>query len=566
MVTKKKEKIINLTEKYPKNFYWKVRDEFPDVFCNVKNSYNNINTFSEKLYLHLHGEKNKKCLRNNCKKDCKFLNFKEGYRTFCSNKCKGLYKTKKSVEFRTCEECDDKFQTKKKSDQFLCSNECRYEYQKRDNIKSKMVKKAIETQRKKYGGVGFESEELRKKIEKTNLKRHGNKRYTNREKFVETMKDEYGGVGAQSNEIKRKINKTKKESFYNRVLNGDRLKKYIKPLFSKEKYVKKGYSSKFKFKCRDCGNIFEDKLENGRVPRCFNCNPIYQGESSSENEVFEYIKSLFNKNEIINQNERDIANENLEFDIFLPNYNIAVEYNGLYWHSELKGKDKNYHLKKTKKCEKNNIKLIHIFENEWKHKKKIVKNKLKHLFGKTDFSIYARNCYIDEISFEEKQYFLDENHLQGNDSASHFIGLINNGEIVGVLSFSNPRFSDEKGLEISRFCTSKHVIGGFGKLFKNYLRENPVDRFITYADRRYSNRSNVFENFGFDFIKYTNPNYWYFENGSDKLYHRFNFRRGVLNKKLKSYDSELTEWENMQRNGYNRIWDCGNIKYEFYNN
>ena len=32
---------------------------------------------------------------------------------------------------------------------------------------------------------------------------------------------------------------------------------------------------------------------------------------------------------------------------------------------------------------------------------------------------------------------------------------------------------------------------------------------------------------------------------------------------LDQFDSNLTEWENMQLNNYDRIWDCGNISYKY---
>lgn len=44
--------------------------------------------------------------------------------------------------------------------------------------------------------------------------------------------------------------------------------------------------------------------------------------------------------------------------------------------------------------------------------------------------------------------------------------------------------------------------------------------------------------------------------------HRYSFRKNVLSKKLPIFDSALTEWQNMQLNGYDRVWDCGNLKYE----
>lgn len=53
-----------------------------------------------------------------------------------------------------------------------------------------------------------------------------------------------------------------------------------------------------------------------------------------------------------------------ELDLYSPEYKIAIEYNGDYWHSE-KFRDKEYHEMKTKLCEQKGIKLIHIWEHDW---------------------------------------------------------------------------------------------------------------------------------------------------------------------------------------------------------
>jgi hypothetical protein len=53
-------------------------------------------------------------------------------------------------------------------------------------------------------------------------------------------------------------------------------------------------------------------------------------------------------------------------------------------------KDKNYHLNKTNLCNEKNIRLIHIFEDEWYNKKEIVKSKLTHILNKNKQEKYMR--------------------------------------------------------------------------------------------------------------------------------------------------------------------------------
>ena len=88
-----------------------------------------------------------------------------------------------------------------------------------------------------------------------------------------------------------------------------------------------------------------------------------------------------------------------ELDIYIPNKKLAIEYDGLVWHSEKFNKQWDYHLMKTLECEKQGIRLIHIFEDEWLEHKEIVKAKLKHILGYDNDlpKVFARKCVVNEI-------------------------------------------------------------------------------------------------------------------------------------------------------------------------
>ena len=76
--------------------------------------------------------------------------------------------------------------------------------------------------------------------------------------------------------------------------------------------------------------------------------------------------------------------EGKEIDLIIPQLKIAIEYNGLYFHTEDRGKNSTYHLNKTLACKQFGYKLIHIFEDEWMVNKELVKSKLKHILGVSD--------------------------------------------------------------------------------------------------------------------------------------------------------------------------------------
>ena len=337
-------------------------------------------------------------------------------------------------------------------------------------------------------------------------------------------------------------------------------------LFSIEQYITTDKINAYDFKCKKCDVIFKDHIDGGHLPRCLKCDPILSGFSICEKEICDYVKSLCGEENII-ENDRTILS-GLELDIYIPSKNIAIEYDGLYWHSEYEGgKNKNYHVGKTNDCESKGIKLIHIFEDEWVYRKDVVKSKLKHLLSENnEKSIYARNCEIKEIV--DVKEFLDKNHVQGNCQSSIKIGAFFKDELVAVMTFGKTRViiggnkNHKNGeYELLRFATNKKVVGVASRLLMFFEKSHKPIKIVTYADRRYS-VGNLYDKIGFTKKNSGTPNYWYFKIGDNHRKHRFQFAKHRLKKSLENFVESLTEWENMKNHGFDRIWDCGNIKYE----
>ena len=278
-----------------------------------------------------------------------------------------------------------------------------------------------------------------------------------------------------------------------------------------------------------------------------------------ENELI----SILEKEHILEKSNRTVLNGK-EIDIYIPIKKLAIEFDGIYWHSELNGKSKNYHLDKTIKCMKKDIHLMHIFENEWLEKRDIVLSVINAKLGKFEKKIYARKCIVSEISSTTKNKFLEENHLQGHEKSSIKLGLFFDGELVSVMTFGNSRFNRHYQYEMHRFCNKVdyQIIGGASKLFKHFLRCYLPESVVTYSDIRYSTDT-YYEKMGFTKINTLKPNYFYFKVGSTKLMPKIQFQKYKLKNKLNIFNIDLTEWENMQLNGYDRIWDCGNNVFEW---
>jgi len=248
-----------------------------------------------------------------------------------------------------------------------------------------------------------------------------------------------------------------------------------------------------------------------------------------------------------------------ELDIYIPSMNIAIEYCGLIWHSSA-FVNKNYHLAKLDLCAQRNIRLITIFEDEWIHNKELVVRKLSHILGKsTESKVYARKCSVVSVTKQQKISFLEQYHIQGDGPSSIEIGLTYNGQLVALAAF---RAEGGGAYSLNRYAASMHVIGGCSKLLAHFIRLYSPMTIITFADRRWSSMDNMYEACGFVLDGITAPDYAYVDTAHRIRLHRSNFRKDQLSEKLGvSYDSTLTEWENMQAAGIHRIYNCGLLRY-----
>jgi hypothetical protein len=288
--------------------------------------------------------------------------------------------------------------------------------------------------------------------------------------------------------------------------------------------------------------------------RCRKCN---NQTSKAEKEIAEFIKEYVD----IVESDRSVLGRH-ELDILIPTSSIAIEFNGLYWHSD-KFVDKNYHLDKTKNCLAKEIKLIHIFEDEWRDKKEIVKSRLLNIIGKTESKIFARQCEVRELESKTVSKFLDENHIQGKVGGKVRLGLYYKEELVSLMTFGNLRKAlgskgTEQDFELLRFCNKLNttVVGGASKLLKYFENNFDYKTITSYADRRWS-EGNLYFNLGFELVSETKPNYFYTK--GEFRENRFKYRKS----ELKAYNKEnRTEKQLMEELGYSRIYDSGTLKFK----
>jgi hypothetical protein len=247
-----------------------------------------------------------------------------------------------------------------------------------------------------------------------------------------------------------------------------------------------------------------------------------------------------------------------ELDLYSFNHNLAIEYCGLYWHSEYYGqKNKNYHQMKWNLCRTKNVDLLTIFETDDMCKVKALINRKLNNVEK----LGARKTQLRQIDSSLANMFHTTYHLHGSIGGSIHLGLFDGPQLLMVASFGKSRYNKKFEYECTRMSSLDNlkVQGGASKLFKEFLSKN--SSLITYADLRFGSGS-VYNHCGLTYTGITGPNYWYFnKNKPDRLWSRTTFQKHKLPSILIQFNSELTEFENMRLNGYDRIWDCGNAIY-----
>lgn len=320
-----------------------------------------------------------------------------------------------------------------------------------------------------------------------------------------------------------------------------------------------GYKTKLCIICPEHGEFWQSPdshLSGHGCPKCGNQISV------GENELGQIISNMTDSN--IEIRNKDIIPP-YELDIYIPSKNIAIEFDGLIWHSERFGKDRNYHLNKTVECEKRGIRLIHVFEDEWLCKRDIVISKLRHIIGDNIglTKIFARKCDIKEINCNTARSFLDKNHIQGFVGSSVYLGCFYKNVLVGVMSFKREKIGSNKW-ELTRFASDNNYVccGVGGKLFKYFVKNYGPSEIKSFADRRWSTilRTTIYDLLGFKLEKTLKPDYYYINNSGKRL-HKFSCRKQRIIGKSENLNMSMKETEMTRQLNLYRIWNCGLLKY-----
>lgn len=527
-----------------------------------------------------------------CGNSVKFYKYNMGYAKYCSGNCRY---NDEDLKNKIKKSFLEKYGVENPLQSSIIQNKRKKIFLEKYGVEhqsqlTKVKEKRKQTNIERYGvTTNLLDKDVKEKIKQTNLKKFGvehnsqseiikeKKRKTNLEKYdvscnfksdifkkqsqITTLKKYGVKHSSLSSEIRKKQINKKRLNKINEIakkLNID----FKNISISNEFLTIKNYCNKHD-SFNISTNLFHQRWFKYDKKICTKCYPQQKQNSGCEIEIKNYIDSL---KICQNNNNKKILKDGFEIDIYLPDYKLGIEFDGLYWHSDIY-KDKKYHLNKTNECEKQGIQLLHVFEDEWINKKDIVKSIIKSKLGLIENKIFGRKCEVREIDHKTSLDFLNKNHLQGGINSKIKLGLYYNDELISIMTLGKKRIAlgnkekNENEYELLRFCNklNTQVMGGASRLLNYFIKTYNPKSIITYADKRYSN-GNLYKQLGFKFIGNTEPNYWYFKSNELIRHYRFGFRKDILVKE--GYDSNKTEEEIMRERKYFRIYDCGNMKFK----
>ena len=391
-----------------------------------------------------------------------------------------LEKRKKTIEklYGTWENRPGKDNLKKASEKL-----------KEEIIKEKRKIKTIKTNVKKYGKEWpAQTEEFQEKRQKTNISKYG-------------VKNPIILYGDKGREIYKKEVIFKKYNFNDeKIKNWDNKEFWIKNFILNDKINIKKALDYFKINnYMVVYNHFKNLLDEDFYK--------YSTRSQYEEEIYEFLKSIYS-GEVIRNDKKVIAP--YELDFFVPEKKLAIEFDGLFWHSQglinLRDIDfKFYHLEKTKACEAKDINLLHIFENEWLDpiKQDIWKSIIGYKLGIVKQRYFARKLKIFTVDNKIANNFFELNHIQGAAPSKVRLALTDgNYQVISMMTFAKPRYNKDYEWELIRFASLKYssCVGCAQKLFKYFIKVYKPKNIISYANRRFAfSKRNLYLSLGFKF-------------------------------------------------------------------
>lgn len=264
------------------------------------------------------------------------------------------------------------------------------------------------------------------------------------------------------------------------VLNSDRFLERARTVHGdKYDYSKVDYiNNKVKvcIICPDHGEFWQIPNSHLLGKGCISC-PVEI--SSGHMEIINFISGL---NFDISINDRHLIAP-FELDVVVPSHNLAIEFNGDYWHS-FDHIDRFYHQNKYKMCRNVGLDLITVFEYDWTSRRDIILDVISRKLG------LNIRCAGDIV-------------ILNRDSSSVCCGLVVNNDIVATASFEC-----DNDWKLSDFSNKIGYDIDFGLFFDYFISNFSPTSVCASVDAKFGN----YHLNGFDYLGLSDPGFKLFKN------------------------------------------------------
>lgn len=567
-----------------------LKSKYPEFAEYLKNTYPG-KKITEGMYCYFHGTAPTCPV---CGKPTKFINWGMGFHGFCSRRCTSigtrqqaqqtmmrLYGAKNSFERPGFHETSKQTMMKRYGVEYAQQSKeiyakstatirARYGVD-RPTQDPTIKEKALKTTHERYGGIGMGSEVIRSKTTKTNIARYGydipSKNKSIVQKIIGTHESRYGGIGHSSPAIKEKILSTIQNRYGVDNVSKSGILRGLDTIYISDdiiRYDGPDWVCRCPHpECDKCSEktytvrrqVYADRKRLGCEP-CTRLCPVGAFTSSLE----QFIIAILEKHGI-KYMHRDRVTIGKELDIYIPSARLAIECNGIYWHSTRQQANSHTHIDKFKLCRQHDIQLLTIWE-DWVHNTpEIVESMILSKLGIFQRRIGASKCKIKYV--KSCSGFMRNNHIQGPSKSSVHICLTYRDEVVAAMEFAKRTKvsggKNDDSWELTRFCTAKNtqVIAAASRLLNRFIKDYAPHKIVSFSSNDISNGA-VYKSLGFESSDEITSAYWYIT-PSFKRYHRTNFMKSRL--VAMGEDPTKTEFEIMSTKPIFRVYDSGHIKH-----
>jgi hypothetical protein len=270
--------------------------------------------------------------------------------------------------------------------------------------------------------------------------------------------------------------------------------------------------------------------------------------SGGQNEVFNFIAGLGVQAKL----EHKIGN--LTYDIWIPSKNLAIEFNGLKWHSRPDSKKRD--VEKWKNAVKNDVNYLVFFEDEWTRGRNKIESLIRNkLGGLCPVSLRPRQCEIVKVDKQTADKFYELHHYIGKAVAPTNYGVFFNGELIACCSFKHPSRQSSHPWELVRMASHGgfRVHGVWSKILQLFIAEHSPASIVSFSDNRLFD-GHAYGQIGFELDGHIAPDYYWVK--GDKRRHKSALRKTDAEKTSGKTETELREAQ-----GYRKIWDLGKKRW-----